>query len=267
MIIEENLNSWEDLQVKIGNLIESLGEKSEKLLFRGQSNSKWKINTTLERKLKPPISLNRYYRFAYTAKTRLETLVNTSWNIPTPTKYEKWLQDKDALTFYDMPGYDYLAYLRHHGFPSPFIDWTASSYIASFFAFNSCIPTENNSVSVYCYIEHADVGKLRSSNQPNIYVFGPYVKVHKRHVLQQSQYSICVELDKENNEIYANHELVLTINEGRQDKLWKFNVPSTERNQALKSLNKMNINSYSLFGTEDSLVESISTNEIIKNKL
>lgn len=267
MIIEENLNSWEELQVKINDLLDSLGEKSEKVLFRGQSNSNWKINTTLERKLKSPISLSRYYRFAYTAKTRLETFVNTSWDIPTPPEYEKWLNDKDALTFYDMPGYDYLAYLRHHGFPSPFIDWTASPYIASFFAFNSCTPSENNSISIYCYLEHAEVGKLCTSNQPNIYVFGPYVKIHKRHVLQQSQYSICVELDKENNEVYANHELVFTINEEKQDKLWKFNVPSTERNQALKSLNKMNINSYSLFGTEDSLVESISTSEIIKNEL
>lgn len=98
-------------------------------------------------------------------------------------------------------------------------------------------------------------------------MFGPYVKVHKRHVLQQSQYSICVELDKDYNPQYANHELVFKNGEERQDRLWKFNVPNNERNRALKSLNKMNLNSYSLFGSEDSLVESISTNEIIKNDL
>jgi len=52
----------------------------------------------------------------------------------------------------------------------------------------------------------------------------------------------------------------------RQDKLWKFNIPSTERSKALKILNKMNINSFSWFGTEDSLVESIATNETIKKQ-
>ena len=130
-----------------------------------------------------------------------------------------------------------------------------------------CSPSEKGSVSVYCYLEHEDIGKIRSSNQPAIYVLGPYAKVHKRHVLQQSQYTICVELDDDYNPIYANHELVFRKNDVRQDRLWKFNVPSNERSQALKSLNRMNINSYSLFGSEDSLVESIATNEIIKNAL
>lgn len=196
----------------------------------------------------------------------METFTEKSWNIPTPPEYDKWLSEKDTLCFFPLPAYDYLAYLRHHGFPSPFLDWTVSPYIAAFFAFNGCTPCEG-SVSVYCYLEHADVGKTRSSAQPAIYVFGPYVKVHKRHVLQQSQYSICVELDSDYNAQYANHELVFRNSDERQDRLWKFNVSNTERNHALKSLNKMNINSYSLFGSEDSLVESISTNEIIKNDL
>lgn len=209
MITEENLNTWEQLQSKLGSLIESLGERSEKLLFRGQSDSGWKIETTVERKLEPPITLSKYYRFAYTAKPKLETFVNTTWDIPTPPQYDRWLNEKDTLTYYDMPGYDYLAYLRHHGFPSPFIDWTDSPYIAAFFAFNNCTHADNDYVSVYCYLEHANYGKVRSSNEAGIYVFGPYVKVHKRHVLQQSRYSICVELDKENNQIFSNHELVL----------------------------------------------------------
>lgn len=267
MITEKELNSWEQLQTEIENLVESLGKKSDDLLFRGQADSTWELDTTMERKLKTPISLSRYYRFAYTAKPRLETFVEASWDIPTPPEYDNWLKEKDTLSFNPLPGYDYLAYLRHHGFPSPFLDWTASPHIAEFFAFNGCSPSEKGSVSVYCYLEHADIGKIRSSNQPAIYVFGPYAKVHKRHVLQQSQYTICVELDDEYNPIYANHELVFRKSDVRQDRLWKFNVPSNLRNQALKSLNKMNINSYSLFGSEDSLVESISTNEIIKNEL
>ena len=264
---EKSLDTWEQLQGEIASLIESLGDKSDDLLFRGQPDSAWKLDTTVERKLNTPISLSRYYQFAYTAKPRLETFVGTSWDIPTPKKYDQWLEDKDTLSFIDLPGYNYLAYLRHHGFPSPFLDWTASPYIAKYFAFNNCNPSEKDSVSVFCYLGHADIGKIRSSDQPEIYVFGPYAKVHKRHVLQQSQYTICVELDNEYSPIYANHELVFKKSDVRQDRLWKFIVPSTERNKALKSLNKMNINSYSLFGSEDSLVESISTNEIIKNEL
>jgi len=266
MIDEKNLASWERLQVEIANLINSLGKRSDELLFRGQPNSCWNLDTTAERKLKTPVSLSRYYRFAYSAKARLETFAEASWDIPTPPEYDKWLKKKDTLSFIHFPGYDYLAYLRHHGFPSPLLDWTASPYIASFFAFNSCKHSDG-SVSVYCYLENAGVGKIRLSSQPAIYEFGPYIKVHKRHVLQQSQYTICVELDDDYDPIYANHESVFRESDERQDRLWKFNVPNNERMPALKALNKMNINSFSLFGTEDSLIESISTNEIIRKSL
>jgi len=269
MVIEKDLATWGQFLTEIDSLVADVGDKSDDLLFRGQTNSTWRLDTTVERKLCNPISLSRYYQFAYAAKSRLETFGNTIWDIPTPPDFDKWLNKKDALTFFDLPGYDYLAYLRHHGFPSPFLDWTASPYIASFFAFNACSPCEEKFVSIYCYLEYGDSGKIRSSRQSAIYVFGPYVKVHKRHVLQQSQYSICVDQDGNNNPIFANHESVFTRDDTSQDqdRLWKFNVPSKERNQALKSLNKMNINAYSLFGTEDSLVESISTNELIKNEL
>lgn len=267
MLIEKTVDTWESFQSELDALVNDLGDKSDQLLFRGQVDSNWKLDTTMERKLKAPIYLERYYRFAFTAKSRLETFTNATWDIPTPPEYNNWLESKDTLSFAGLPGYDFLAYLRHHGFPSPFLDWTASPFIASFFAFNSVIPTKDKKISIYCYLEYADVGKFRSSDQPEIYVLGPYVKVHKRHVLQQSQYSICVELDNDYKPVYANHESVFVRNDKRQDRLWKFNIPSKERTKVLSLLNKMNINSYSLFGTEDSLVETISTNEIIKNKL
>lgn len=266
MIQEKDLDSWEQLLEELEVLSQSCGEKADKILYRGQPNSVWRLDTTLERNLKSPINLSRYYRFAHTAKTRIETFTGHDWDILTPPDYNSWLKKKDALSFSPFPAYDYLAYLRHHGFPSPLLDWTASPYIAIFFAFKGTAH-DAKSVSLYCFLEYADVGKIRSSNQPEIHTFGPYVKVHRRHVLQQSQYSICVEFDKDHNSIYANHEEVFKRNEERQDKLWKFNIPAIERVKALKALDKMNINLFSLFGSEDSLIETISTNEIIKNNL
>jgi hypothetical protein len=109
MITEKELNSWNQLQAEIENLVENLGEKTGDLLFRGQADSTWGLDTTVERKLKTPISLNRYYRFAYTAKPRLETFVEVSWDIPTPPEYDSWLNEKDTLSFAPLPGYDYLA--------------------------------------------------------------------------------------------------------------------------------------------------------------
>jgi hypothetical protein len=267
MITVKNIESWENLIEELEALEKSCGDRAEKLLYRGQADSEWELKTTLERKLKTPVSLGRYYRFAYSAKTKIETFTDATWgDIPTPQQYDKWVENKDTLSFSPLPAYDYLAYLRHHGFPSPFLDWSASPYIAIFFAFNCC-SKDIGTVALYCFLEHASVAKIRSSDQPEIYVFGPYVKAHRRHVLQQSQYSICVELDDDYKPIYANHEQVFTKGDEGQDRLWKFNIPVTERAKVLRMLNRMNINSFSLFGSADSLVETIATNEIIKNEL
>lgn len=266
MIEEKDINSWEELIEELECLRSLHGERADKLLYRGQANSKWDLKTTQERTLKQPMNLSSYYRFAYSAKTRLETFTEKNWDVPTPPKYEEWVEKKDTFDYLNFPAYEYLAYLRHHGFPSPFLDWTTSPYIAIFFAFTECLEGSEQ-VSLHCFLERATIGKIWSSDEPGIHSFGPYAKIHRRHVIQQSQYTICVELDQGYNPIYADHEEVFRREDEKQDILWKFNIPITERFKILKILNQMNINAFSLFGSEDSLVQSISTNEMIKKSL
>jgi hypothetical protein len=64
---------------------------------------------------------------------------------------------------------------------------------------------------------------------------------------------------------FANHETVAASpdSEETQDIVWKFNLPNTECPKILKTLNQYNLNSYSLFGTEESLAESLSAREFV----
>lgn len=262
---EYSVNCWEEFENRLQGLESARNEKSNsgsspsEYLFRGHSNSTWELETTLERFTSTPLSLTNYYRFALVASKKISVFTGVKWDIPSLEEYGQWLKDKDLLSFYDFKAYEYLAYLRHHGFPSPLLDWSQSPYIAAFFAFRTVDKNASN-VAIYAYQDHSGA-KIKLSDIPCIHRLGPYVSAHKRHFLQQSQYTFCTE-NNDNAVLYTRHQKVFSRNNQEQDLLWKFIIPVSQRKSFLAQLYKMNINSYSLFGSEDSLLESIALSDI-----
>ena len=62
---------------------------------------------------------------------------------------------------------------------------------------------------------------------------------------------------------FTPHEKSFTSDASRlaSERLVKFNLPSTERVKVLKFLDAFNLNAYSLFGSEESLMETIAVRE------
>jgi hypothetical protein len=117
-------------------------------------------------------------------------------------------------------------------------------------------------VSVFAYCEYGAGGKTWSTGDAFITGLGPYVRSHRRHFQQQCEYTVCT-VQKDNDVQYACHEAAFVRAESRQDMLWKFTIPTSERRAVLKRLNQYNINAFSLFGSEESLMETVALNEIL----
>jgi FRG domain-containing protein len=144
---------------------------------------------------------------------------------------------------YQLPAYQYLVYLRHHGFPSPLMDWTRSLEVAAFFAFRNPVA---ELVAVYLYCEHGDGGKYFGSNAPLIRTFSRSHGVHPRHESQKAQYTMCLEF-KTMKWCFANHALVFRATDGTRDRLRKFTLPASIRSDVLTTLAARNVDAFSLF--------------------
>lgn len=130
-----------------------------------------------------------------------------------------------------------------------------------FFAFHSCQDNTEGNIAIYSYIETYSSGKSSSPNEGSVIGLGPYVTTHKRHYIQQCEYTVCKKKIG-NGHIYFNHEEPFLQSECNQDILTKFLIPTSERGKVLARLDLMNINAYSLFGDEANLMKTLAYREI-----
>ena len=260
-----SLPNWEaftaELQKLRDQLTQNASGKPPELLFRGQSDSSWPLATTLERAGCEGMSFDEYYRLTvHRVRPTLETLTSERWDVPDyDTAMEQmFLSDRELFfprRFPSVSFYRYMVYLRHHGFPSPLLDWTSSMHVAAFFAFRAASKAETRSIYVYC---ERPIGiKGGALGEPAMRPIGKYVRAHPRHFWQQSDYTICAAFDEKfaGWRFYAHDEVFW--NRGKQDYVWKFDLPSTERTAILKSLDQFNLNAFSLLASQETLLETM----------
>jgi hypothetical protein len=273
--------SWDAFQQKLRELREQYGTDSSPLLFRGQGNSKWELNTTLDRSTYWTVTdtpgqnamygmtlLDYYNLIAGGVGPEIKTFSGV--DVPerkletAKSFFERDLLYRFPSVFPDMQLYQYMAYLRHHGFPSPLLDWSRSPYVAAFFAFREDPPVkvETRSIYAFCKSPTGNVGGV--FGKPSIYPLGPYVSTHHRHFRQRCDYTYCAAFDVNVEQWrFEPHQRVFDNPQRDMDLLWKFNIPSTERETVLRALNDYNLNAFSLFGSEESLVETLWVREYI----
>jgi hypothetical protein len=258
-----DLRTWEEFEAEVAKLNTFLsGQKRHEFdyvarpLFRGQSRASWELETSLERYLRSVVSIEQYNRYLLRIKPAVEAYTERSW------KVEREIKIEEDTTFHSVPNYEFMLYARHHGFPSPLLDWSQSPYVALFFAFQNAVPGQR--VSVFAYVDDIGSGKGGWVGSPQISALGPYVSSHRRHFMQQSQYTIATEKVKD-EWVYCSHEKYFSgTTDESQDLLIKFTLPGELRNKYLQKLQQMNINAFTLYGTDESLMDMLAFREIIE---
>jgi hypothetical protein len=259
---EMRVQSLEELESHLIQIRKGLRERNttgcviqSEPLFRGHADSRWRLETTLERFIPDEqITVNRYNSYLARAKPTVETITDRKWRL------SRGLRLSHGALVDEPPSIEFMAYVRHHGYPSPLLDWSRSPYVALYFAFSKA--RNNQDTAVFVFIKAPEGVRSGSLRDPQICELSRLSTTHVRHISQQSRYTICVRNIEGDEWAYCSHELAMEPKDASQNSLQKITLPGSLRLEVLDKLDHMNINGYTLFNSEDGLMESLAFREI-----
>lgn len=252
--------TWNDYKATVAPLLpktirfSAVSENgASRVLFRGHADSRWKLQTTLERAGHPEMPLLRYMRLCNSARRF------ASNHLPSGISFDEACGCGYHESSMHFPNYEYLGFMRHHGFPSPLLDWTESPYVAAFFAFRTAHPGAE-SVRIYAYRSHISHGRNWSAGDPCLFLQGPFAAIHERHAAQQCWYTVSMKSRGGDECIISSHEAAFEYARSNalstQDIVESWDLPMSERECALADLFAMNITPFTLFRNPESLMET-----------
>lgn len=228
-LYEIKLEKWEDFSDYINKVMLNYTN----YVYRGHGDSEWKLEPTLDRIIKDPTS---YIREKHLDAFKYETRARRGTNPPS-LKHEN----------------DWWALGQHHGLATPpLLDWTASPFVALFFAVKTAIEAKVEKLAVFALwqfgvqkinelINKDNDVELINTHKPTVKIVRPLSDENNRLVNQRGLFTRGpnnMDLEEWVGKYNKDNETMYLI---------KITMPAVDLENCLRYLNRMNINDSTLF--------------------
>lgn len=228
---EPNVKCWQSFKSKVSGL------EPERYIFRGQPQP-WPLQTLFHRKRRK--DLNRYVKQDIPKLTELITPhLSNKIDINNPD---------EAAALYSIA--------QHHGYPTPMLDWTWSPFIAAFFAFrNNPGEITNKPVRIFAFDQIAwkectPNNSYFLSSIPMLEVISAAPLGNDRLIPQQSVFTL--------TNLWDVESFIKFVEKKHKKKiLYCFDLPLSERSNALHELSVMGVTAASMFPGLDGTCEAL----------
>ncbi|MFA6191085.1 MAG: FRG domain-containing protein [Sulfurimonas sp.] len=225
---EVNLSSWKYFSDYINQ--EMLNYSA--YIYRGHGDKKWLLEPTIDRHIKEPTSRKRQELLDYFI---LATRGRRGSN-PAIIKDDN----------------DWWALGQHHGLMTPLLDWSESPFVALYFAVTVAIKEKTKYLTVICFsqtsikeinkkLEKDSKVELINSLKPTVKLVRPLSNENTRLVSQRGLFT------RGPNNMDLESWVKKFMPKSNHMDLIKINIPNKELLDCLKYLNRMNVNSSTLF--------------------
>ena len=226
--------SWDEYKAAVS----AQTQNYRKYIDRGQSNSDWVLSTTIHRTGK----ITTHSDFLFYFKNILPFVQEP---VETWDGSRRDISDPLQLA-------SFLAFLQHHGFPTPLLDWTFSPYIAAYFAFEGVnyFSPQYETAAIYTFNQEEWLKAYKQIydfeiEDPHVTILLPTYRGNPKQMLQQGTF---IFTNQTNIEGHIQHN-------GKYPGqfLQKYEISVKERSKVFKELNAMNITAMQLAPSMESV--------------
>ncbi len=224
---------WTEYKQRLEKYSQMPYSRRRQLIFRGQSDSRYELKTTLDRVL--DVLPSSPDRDACENKLRVEFMSQS-----------RGLDDYPELN--ELPAI--LALARHHGLPSPLLDWTESPYVAAYFAFDPEITGNAKAVSVWILDRDVYAQKNLPLDELEFLDSDDVLRFNNRAIEQRGLFLWVKKLNR-------------PIGENLKSMISRIDIDIQDRDIALVDLDAMMINARTMFRALDGAAR-LATRRILK---